>query len=295
MLFIIGAVVVIGCVFGGYAIHGGNLLVLWQPSELMIIGGAAVGSFIIGNPMKRIKHVGKSMGKLFKGAPTSKESYIELLTLMFTVFKMIKTKGMLEIETHIEKPHESSLFQNYPKFLHNHHAVTFFCDYLRLMTMGMEDHYQMEDLMDRDLEEIKKDGHESAHAVINMADAMPALGIVAAVLGVIITMGSITEPPEILGHLIGAALVGTFLGVLLSYGFVAPMGRSIGAYYDAEDKYIEVIKNGLLAHLKGNAPVVTVEFARGTISPQCKPSFQEVEEALNNIPQAGAPQLQKAA
>lgn len=282
MFFLIGFVVVLGSVIGGYVWHHGKLEVLWQPSEILIIAGAAIGSFIISSPGKLIKDVGKSLPKLLKGSPYKKKHYIELLTMLYTMLKLIRSKGMLEMESHIERPKESPLFNQFPTFKKNHHAMDFLCDYLRLMTMGVEDYFQVEELMDRELEVHHKEHHQISMALITMGDAMPALGIVAAVLGVITTMQSITEPPEILGGLIGAALVGTFMGVLLSYGFVAPMGRFIGAYYEDEHKYMECIKIALLAHIKGNAPVVSVEFARECITSAEKPSFAEVEEAVNS-------------
>jgi len=288
MLFIIGTVVVIGSVIGGYLWHHGKLAVLWQPSELLIIGGAAFGSFLISSPMKLVKDVGKSLKYLLKGTPYKKSHYIELLTLMFVVFKTLKSKGMLEMESHIEKPHESSLFSQYPGFIKNKYAIHFLCDYMRLMTMGMEDHMQIEELMDKDLEAHHHEKEAISNALITMGDSMPALGIVAAVLGVIITMGSITEPPAVLGQLIGAALVGTFLGVLMSYGFIAPMGRLIGSYYSDEHQYLLCIKNGLLSHLKGNAPAVSIEFARAAIPGHEKPEFKEVEDAVNAVPTGGA-------
>lgn len=288
MLFLIGTVVVIGSVIGGYLMHHGKLAVLWQPNEFVIIIGAAVGSFIIGNPINVVKKVGKSFKYLLKGAPFKKADYLELLTMLYTVFKLLKTKGMLEIEQHIENPHENSLFVLYPGFLKNHHAVHFLCDYLRVMTLGVDDHYQLEEMMERDIEVHHKETEAVSGSISNIADAMPALGIVAAVLGVITTMGSISEPPEVLGGLIGAALVGTFLGVLLAYGFISPMARNIGSYYEADSKYIEVIKVALLAHLKGNAPLVSVEFGRNFITSPEKPTFQELEAAVNNAPAIGS-------
>jgi chemotaxis protein MotA len=284
MKFIIGFLTVLGCVLGGYVLHHGKLSVLWQPTEFLIILGAAVGSFIIGTPGSGIKDTLKSLKYLFKGMPYSKADYTELLVMLNMTFKTMRAKGMLEIESHIETPESSSIFQLAPKFLNNHAAVHFLCDYLRVMTMGMEDQYQLDDMMEADLEIHRAHGGHIAHGVVNLADAMPALGIVAAVLGVIVTMGSITEPPEILGGLIGAALVGTFLGVLVSYGFVAPMGRYIGEYFAADVKYIEVIKAALLAHVKGNAPVISVEIARNTIGEHERPSFKELEESLAATP-----------
>lgn len=284
MKFIIGFVVVLGCVLGGYVLHHGKLAVLWQPTEYLIILGAAIGSFIIGTPGPVIKDTMKSFKYLLKGMPYGTKDYTQLLVMLNAVFKTMRSKGMLEIEQHIETPENSVIFQMSPQFLHNHGAVHFLCDYLRVMTMGMEDQYQLDDMMEADLETHRQHGSHVAHSVNNMADAMPALGIVAAVLGVIVTMGSITEPPEILGGLIGAALVGTFLGVLISYGFLAPMGRYMGEYYSAKTKYIEIIKVALLAHVKGNAPVVSVEFARNSIEEYCRPTFKEMEEALAATP-----------
>jgi chemotaxis protein MotA len=283
MLFILGTIVVIGCVLGGYVMHHGKLEVLWQPTEFIIIGGAAIGSYLITNPMKVVKKSLASLKFLFKGSPFKQADYVELLTLQYACFKTMRSKGMLEMEAHIEAPANSSLFSQYPKFMSNHHAVHFFCDYLRVITMGVENHYQMEDMMEKDLD-VQHHEHEAiSMAWVNMGDAMPALGIVAAVLGVIVTMGSITEPPEILGGLIGAALVGTFLGVLLSYGFVAPIGKFIGSYYNDEHHYLECIKAGLLAHLKGCAPAVSIEFARNVIPTAERPDFATVENAVSGI------------
>ncbi len=288
MKFIIGFITVIGMVLGGYVMHHGKLSVLYQPSEFMIIGGAAVGAFIIGTPGFLIKEVLKSWGKLLKGPPFKKTDYLELLTMLFATFKMIRSKGMLEMESHIEHPHESALFNSYPKFSKDHHAVTFFSDYLRIMTLGVEDYYTMEDLMEREVEVHRKHGQHVEHLMVTMADGLPALGIVAAVLGVIVTMGSIDEEVTILGGLIGAALVGTFLGVLMSYGIFAPMGRYIGEQYAAEVDYLDCIKVALLSHLKGNAPAVSVEFARTSLKDNVKPSFTEVEDACAGVSVPGS-------
>jgi chemotaxis protein MotA len=221
-----------------------------------------------------------------KGTPYKKAHYVELLTMLYMVFKTMKSKGMLEMEGHIENPHESALFSQYPTFVKNHHATDFLCDNLRVMTMGVEDHYQIEEMMEHDLDSHHHEHERISSAVNSMGDAMPALGIVAAVLGVITTMGSITEPPAVLGSLIGAALVGTFSGVLISYGFVSPIGKFLGMYFEDDIHYMQCIKVALLAHLKGNAPVVSVEFARASISGHERPDFAELDAALNN---AGTP------
>jgi chemotaxis protein MotA len=284
MLFLIGFVTVIGCVISGYVLHHGELGVLWQPTEVLIICGAAIGSFMISNPPKVVKKALKSLKFLLKGSPYKKKDYVELLTMLYACFKLMRSKGMLAMEAHIENPHESTLFSQYPKFAHNHHAVDFLCDYLRLMTMGMEDRYQMEDLMDADLETHHHEHHNAAAALTNLGDAFPALGIVAAVLGVIVTMGSIDQPPAVLGKLIGAALVGTFLGILVAYGYVGPIGSFLGKYFEDEHHYMVAIKAGLMAHLKGCAPAVSVEFARNIIPPNDRPDFKSVEEACSAVP-----------
>jgi chemotaxis protein MotA len=283
MFFIIGLVIVFGSVLGGYLPHG-EFGVLLQPLELLIIGGAALGAFVISNPKPTLAAAGKHMGRLVKGLPYNKDAYLELLTLQFAVFKLAKTKGALALETHVENPEDSDLFQQFPKFAANHHAVEFMCDYLRLITMGSENPHELEALMDEELETHHAENHNVASAITTMGDGMPAFGIVAAVLGVIITMGSITEPPEILGGLIGGALVGTFLGILLAYGVVGPMGKSLEAYADADAKYYECMKQGLLAYLNGYAPQICVEFARKTLYSHERPSFQEVEEAMESVP-----------
>ena len=282
MFFIIGFLVVFGSVIGGYIPHG-DIWVLYQPLEFLIILGAGGGAFLIANPKPIIAGAGKHLGRVIKGPPHDKEIYLELLTMLYSIFKLIKSKGMLAIEPHVDNPEESALFQNYPKFMANHHAVEFICDYLRIMTMGSEDPMVLEDLMVKDIETHHAEAHAVAGAINNLGDALPAFGIVAAVLGVIVTMASIAEPPEILGGLIGAALVGTFLGILMSYGLVSPIGRFLEAYADADGKYYECMKAGMLAHLQGSAPIISVEFARKTLSSHERPSFLEVEEAVNNV------------
>lgn len=281
MNFIIGCIVVVGCVFGGYVWHGGQLGVLWQPTEVLIIGGAALGGFIIGNPMDYIKDVGAALKKLFKSKPYSKKEYTELLLFLTEIFKLIKTKGMLEIESHIEAPNESEIFKKYPSVINNSFLVHFFCDYVRMMTMGMDDPHQIDDLMTADIDGYAHDLEEASGAITNIADGMPALGIVAAVLGVINTMKSITEPPEILGGLIAAALVGTFLGVWLAYSFIGPAGNYVAKYQSAEINFIKVVKTAIISQLQGNAPAVTVEFARNVIPHHDRPNFAEIEEAQN--------------
>ena len=283
MLIIIGAVVVVACVFGAFSVHG-NLLVLIQPVEFVIILGAAIGAFIIGNTKANIKQVFKGLKRALKGPTYKKADYVELLSVLYQLFKLAKTKGMLALEQHVEKPDESALFNQFPKFLKDHHAVEFLCDYLRMMTLGTENPNEVETLMDAELETHHQELHGASHAVQNMADGMPALGIVAAVLGVIVTMGSITEPPKVLGELIGAALVGTFFGVLVSYGFLAPIASAIQGVDNADGKYYQCMKAGLLAHMQGYPPAVSVEFARKVLLSTERPNFYEVEQAVSALP-----------
>ncbi len=284
MLFIVGVIIVIVCVFGGYVALGGHLYVLWQPFELVIIGGAAIGAFIIGNPKSVLAGTGKELGKLLKGSKYGKEAYLELLTLLYAIFKLAKSKGLLALEAHVEDPHDSDLFKQFPILQKDHHALEFLCDYLRMMILGSENPFEMEVLMDEEIETRHSEEMQISNAIQTMADATPALGIVAAVLGIIHTMGAITEPPEVLGKLIGGALVGTFLGVLLAYGFFGPMASFLKQTYNAEIKYFHCIKVALLAHMQGNAPAVSVEFARKALLGEVRPSFYEVEEAVENAP-----------
>ncbi|MGH6913279.1 MAG: flagellar motor stator protein MotA, partial [Geminicoccales bacterium] len=278
--------VVLGSVIGGYAAPGGHLAVLFQPFEFLIIIGAAVGGFIIANPVTVLKRTGAGFGKMLKGPKYGKQSYVELLSLLYLVFKLSKTKGMLALEAHVDHPQESEIFARFPSFMANRHAQEFLCDYLRLMTLGTDNPHELEALMDQELETHHQEAHRISHALQQLAEAFPGLGIVAAVLGVIKTMGAITEPPAVLGGLIGAALVGTFLGILLCYGFVGPMATALKGNQEEEHLYFVCIKAGLIAHLQGYAPAVSVEFARKVLQSHTRPSFQELEEATQTMPAA---------
>ena len=284
MFLIIGSVIVLGCVVGSYMALGGHLKVLWQPFELVIIGGAGVGAYIIANPKNVLGQTLGGLSSVMKGAKYKKEDYVELLSLLYQVFKLAKTKGMLALESHVDHPHESDLFSRFPSFMANHHAQEFLCDYLRLMTLGTDNPHELEALMDQELDTHHQEAHRVSHALQQLAEAFPGLGIVAAVLGVIKTMGAITEPPAVLGALIGAALVGTFLGILLCYGFVGPMATALKGNQEEEHLYFVCIKAGLIAHLQGYAPAVSVEFARKVLQSHTRPSFQELEEATQNLP-----------
>ncbi|MEE9196470.1 MAG: flagellar motor stator protein MotA [Alphaproteobacteria bacterium] len=284
MAFIAGLVIVVVSVLGGFVALGGHLAVLWQPFEYIIICGAALGGFIIGNPKPVLIKSAKVLGQLMKGSRYKKQHYLDLLGLQYTVYRLAKSKGMLALEQHVENPEDSDIFQAFPSFSKDRHAVEFLCDYLRLLTLGTESPYELEALMDEEIDTHHEEQSQVATAFQTLADGVPALGIVAAVLGVIHTMGSITEPPEVLGHLIGGALVGTFIGVLLAYGLVGPVATSLKATYDAEAKYYQCIKAGLIAYLHGYAPAVCVEFARKALLSTVRPTFYEVEDAVNTTP-----------
>lgn len=287
MLKLIGILTVLICTFGGYMAMGGHLAVLWQPFEVVIIVGSGIGAFILSNTKHTIIEVVHGFKKLPQKDPFDKERYLELLSLMFVIFKLARTKGWLALEQHIENPDESELFGNFPNFVKNHHALIFLCDYLRIISLGSENPHELEALMDEELDTLTEEKMHPSHATQTLADGLPALGIVAAVLGIIKTMGAITEPPEVLGKLIGGALVGTFLGVWISYGFVAPIAGAMKSKSESEIKYYVCMKVGILAFLQGAAPQVAVEFARKSILADVQPTFLELEEATNNVPNVG--------
>lgn len=287
MFFIVGFIIVIASVLGGYVGAGGHLAVLWQPLEFLIIFGAGIGAFLISNPVTVTKGTLKSMSILIKGTKYKKDHYVELLTLLYSVFKLAKSKGDLALEQHVENPNESTLFASFPKFQSDHHAVEFTCDYLRMLTLGTSNAFEVEALMDAEIDVHHAEDAAIAGAMATLGDSLPALGIVAAVLGIIHTMGSITEPPEILGHLIGGALVGTFSGILFSYGFVSPMAQFMGSTFESDGKYLMCIRTGILAHMQGYAPQVSIEFARKVLNSDARPTFIELEEAINEIGTVG--------
>jgi chemotaxis protein MotA len=285
MLGIIGVVIVFVAVFVIYIISGGSIGVVMHaaPHELGTIFGAAVGAFLIGNKANVAKGAVKDIKKVFKGAKWKAQDYKDLLALLFALLKLVRTKGMIALEQHIEAPKESPLFQQYPRILHDHFAVDFLCDTLRMMTMSFEDPHQVENVMEQVLDKHHNELHAQSHAIQTMADAMPALGIVAAVLGVIKTMSSITSPVEVLGGMIGGALVGTFLGVFLAYGFIGPFATKMGQIYDEEHLFYVIIKQVLVSHLNGNAPQISVEIGRTSIPSIYEPSFAEMETILQGV------------
>ena len=289
MFQIIGIVLLFGLVFGSYIMSGGKMDVIIEaaPHELMAIGGAGVAAFLISNSVSTIKATGGAFGRIFGGVKWKASDYRDLLSLLFLLTKTMKSKGVIALESHIEKPHDSSIFSRYPKIMKDHFAVDFIADTLRMMTMNLEDPHQVEDAMEKQLEKHHHEAHGPAHALTNLADGLPALGIVAAVLGVIKTMGSINEPPAILGGMIGGALVGTFLGVFLAYGLVGPMASRLGGILDEDAAFYKIIQSVLVAHLHGNAAQISVEIGRGNVPSDAQPSFLELEEALNQIPAEG--------
>jgi len=290
MFQIIGIVVLFAMVFGSFIISGGKLAVILEalPHELMAIGGAGVAAFLISNSMTVIKATMGAFGKVFAGPKWKPGDYRDLLSLLFLLTKTMKSKGVIALENHIEKPGESTIFARYPRLTKDHFAIDFICDTLRMMTMNLEDPHQVEDAMEKQLEKHHHEALAPSHALQNLADALPALGIVAAVLGVIKTMGSITEPPEVLGAMIGGALVGTFLGVFLAYGLVGPMATRMKSIVDEEAAFYRIIQSVLVAHLHGNAAQISVEIGRGDVPSAAQPSFLELEEALSAMPSDAA-------
>ena len=294
---LVGLLMVFVCTWGGLLIAMGfdvpkfmklmSGILAAVPGEFVIIMGCAFSAFIIANSMDAVKHSIKYFGALTKPASYNKDDYIELFSVLFSVFKLARTKGWLALESHIENPHESDLFGQFQGFQHNHHAIVFLCDYLRIISLGSDKALEIEALMDMELETIENHEGHAGHAIQAMADGIPALGIVAAVLGVIKTMASISEPPEVLGKMIGGALVGTFMGVWLAYGMVGPIAGAMTARADTEIQYYKCIKVCMIAFLNGSAPQVAVEFGRKFISHDVQPSFMELEEKLNELPAPG--------
>jgi len=272
-------------VFGGYLIAGGKfgIILAALPFEMMMIGGAAIGAFVMSNSMHDVKHTAAGMKKILKGPRYHKHDYVEILSLLYWFVRLAQQKGAMALEAHIERPSESAAFQKFPKIAADAQTVALICDYLRMVGMNADDPHQIEDVMARELKKLKEEELHPSHALQSVADALPALGIVAAVLGVIKTMGSIDQPPAVLGKMIGGALVGTFLGVLLAYGLMGPLAARLKGVVEEEAKYLEVIRAVLVAHLHGNAPQVAVETGRKMAPSHSMPSFQELEEQLQAL------------
>lgn len=288
MKFIIGIILVIGCIIGGYLGAHGKLVALWQPFELMIIAGGAFGGFVVANPGHVISAVMKGTFALFKGSKYNKKLYMDLLTLLFLLFAKARKEGLMSLESDIEEPNVSEIFKAYPGIRADHHAMDFICDYLRLMVGGNMNAFELENLMDLELETHHHHAEAPASAVQVVADGLPAFGIVAAVMGVVITMGYISEPPEVLGGHIGAALVGTFMGVLLAYGFAAPIANAMKAKAEEESQFLMCAKACIMSTLNGYTPQIAVEFGRKAIAPHIRPGFLELEEHVKAAGKKGS-------
>jgi chemotaxis protein MotA len=278
MLVVIGYLLVCLSVFGGFALAGGHLAALLQPIELLMIGGAALGAFFVGNSMKGIKATFRSLPSLFKGSRYSKLLFMQLMGLLYEVLAKVRKEGLMSIESDVENPRESPIFSKYPKILDDHHAVEFLTDYLRLMVSGNLNAFEIENLMDNEIETHHHEGEMPVHIIQKLGDGLPAFGIVAAVMGVVHTMASVGLPPSELGMLIAHALVGTFLGILLAYGFVGPLSTLLEQKLQESSKPLECIKVTLLASLNGYAPALAVEFGRKVLFSTERPTFSELEE-----------------
>lgn len=289
MFGIIGIVVILVMVFGGFVIHGGNLspIIHALPFEMIMIGGAAVGSFLVSNDLASVKHTLRDMGKVFKGVKWKPADYRDLLCLLFELIRMARTNPV-GLEEHIEKPEESAFFLRYPKVQHDHEAVELICDTMRAASMNYDDPHQVEEILDKRMEVTQAHAMHSSHALQSMADALPALGIVAAVLGVIKTMGSLDQPPEILGQMIGSALVGTFLGVFLAYGIMGPFAARVKTVVEEDAHFHQLIREVLVANLHRHPANICIEVGRQNTPHHVRPTFTDLEEALRGLKQEAA-------
>jgi chemotaxis protein MotA len=278
MFVIIGIGAVFLCVVLGFLMHHGNLMVLIQPNEFLILGGAAFGSFIAANGMKNVGTTMKAIQGLLKPDPYTKEAYMDLLRMMYTLFNVARKEGLLGLEQHIENPDKSDIIKVYPTFIANHHALSFFCDTMKVILTGAVGPHDLSEMMEIDLETSHASMMLPVEALQTVGDAMPGFGIVAAVLGVIITMGEIGGEPSAIGMSVAAALVGTFLGILCAYGMFAPMARAIELRLRSESQYLACIRYALFSFARGESPITCVEFARRNIEPSVRPGFTEMEK-----------------
>lgn len=282
MITIIGLVVVIGSVLGGFMMAGGNPMSLVQPSEIVCIVGTAVGTILVSTPAPVLKATIAKLQATMKPSPFSKKLYLDSLRLLYELFQTARKDGLVAIESHIEKPKDSALFKKYPHVLHEHHAVEFLCDSLRLVLVGSVPPHDLEGLMDAEIDVHHEAEGKTVGVLQKVADALPGIGIVAAVLGIVVTMGAIAGPIEEIGHHVGAALTGTFMGVLFAYGFLSPLSTSMEHVNSAESRYYSFIKSAVVAFAKGFSPIVAAEFARRSIFADDRPSFAEMENAVKN-------------
>ncbi len=283
---IVGSLIVIISVFGGFLAAGGHLTVIWQPFEVIIICGAALGGFITATPIPRIKMTMSLVVKAIFGKPYTKREYLDALQMLFQLFQIFRKDGPQAVEKHIEEPNSSEIFKAYPSFKKNHHAVDFLCDTMKITLSADLSQYDVDELLDQDI----KVGHEEEHAcqsaVASVGDAMPGLGIVAAVLGIVHTMSYLDQGVQTIGNLVAAALVGTFLGILLSYGFLQPIATKMGGDIENEGRYLSVIKAAMVALQRGAPPLVCIEFARRSIFPSERPTFEEMDTASKETKKA---------
>lgn len=287
MFAIIGILIVLISVVGGFLMEKGHIVVLLQPAELLIIGGAATGTLLAANPIHILKGIASGLTGILGGSKFGKDRYLETLRMMFEFLNKIRREGLLAVEMDVEKPAESKLFQQYPNFLKDHHVVDFVCDTMRMAITGGVEPFDMDQMMEADMDVQHHDEIQPVKALQTVADALPGLGIVAAVLGVVITMGALGGPPEEIGHKVAAALVGTFLGILLCYGVVGPLSSNMAKAVDDERSYLGVLRILMLSFIKGNAPILAIEIARRSIPSHVRPSFNEMEAACKGKP-AGA-------
>lgn len=295
MFAIIGILVVIGAIVGGYLMEHGNLMVLVQPAELVIIGGAAIGTILIGNPLSTIIQLLKGLAGIFKPSGFTKAFYLEHIKLLYEIFQSSRKYGMVKLEQDIEEPEKSQLFQKYPKFVKNHHVLHFVCDTLRMYISGGVNAIEIDQMMELDMEVHHAGVRAPVNALSTVADSLPGLGIVAAVLGVVITMGAIGGPPEEIGHKVAAALVGTFLGILLCYGFLGPMAASMNKGNETEAHFYHFLRVALAAFIRGAAPILAVEFARRAIPSEVRPTFKEMEDDCKKSAKEPAAPAEKSA
>lgn len=279
MFSIVGILVVIGAIAGGYLMEHGNIRVLLQPAELVIIGGAAVGTLLIANPLPVIISILKGIAGVFGSKRFSKEFYLNTLKMLNDIFARGRKGGLVSLESDVEEPEKSEVFKKYPELLKNHHALHFICDTLRMAMTGGISPFELDQLIEVDLDVHHKEQSRPVNALTNVADALPGLGIVAAVLGVVITMGALGGPPAEIGHKVAAALVGTFLGILMCYGFFSPLAANMMHSNDLESQYYHCLRTGLVAYIRGAAPILAVEFSRRSIPAEVRPSFKEMEAA----------------
>jgi chemotaxis protein MotA len=286
MNIILGFVLIAGCVFGAFVWAGGRVEIVTTaaPYELLTVVGASLGAFIVGNSPKVLRRSATAVRRVFKGEKWTPQDYQDLLCLLFLMVKTIRTKGIVAVETHIEHPDESSLFQQFPRLAADRKLVEFICDYVRMLSMNFEDPFHVSEAMEQDLETLIAEEQSAQHALQTMADGLPAIGIIAAVMGVIKTMGAIDQPTEVLGSMIGGALVGTFLGVLLGYCFVGPVASRLGQLIEGETKLLRTVKNVFVAHLQGLPPQVAVEIGRRNVPSDLAPSFDRLEDAISALP-----------